>query len=91
MLARFLLPVLMNESLLRTVYDQQNTTAVSAQQEPYISAGVQDSVSSYLSLAGVEEKKRQSWRRNKWRSVYTFQRQQTYSMVIEEDDQDEEY
>ncbi|MCJ8728669.1 hypothetical protein PDJAM_G00007160 [Pangasius djambal] len=75
----------------RTELEQQNTTAVSAQQESYISAGVQDSVSSYLSLAGVEEKKRHSWKRKKWRSVYAFPRQQKYSMVTEEEDHEEEY
>lgn len=71
--------------------DQQNTTDISVQQDTYISAGVQDSVSSYLSLAGVEEKKRHSSKRKKWRSVHTFQRQQKYSMVTEEENHEEEY
>lgn len=71
--------------------DQQNTTAFSSQQEPYISAGVQESVLSYLSLAGVEEKKSHSWNRKKWRSVYSFKTQQMYSRVTEEEDQEEDF
>lgn len=70
--------------------DQQNTSGASAQQESEFSSGVQDSVSSYLFLAGVEEKKRHSWKRKKWRSIYTFQSHR-YNAVTEEDDQEEEY
>ncbi|GAA6103647.1 src-like-adapter [Tachysurus ichikawai] len=75
----------------RTDLDQQNTTAVSAQCRLNISAGVQDSVSSYLFLAGVEEKKRHSRGRKKWRSIYSFPRQNMYNRVPEEEDQEEEY
>lgn len=88
---KVLLLVLMYSFFLRMELDQQNTTDVFAQQESYISAGVQDSVSSYLSLAGVEEKKRHSWKRKKWRSVYSFQRPKMYSMVTEDEDNVEEY
>ncbi|XP_060777868.1 src-like-adapter [Neoarius graeffei] len=75
----------------RTAFDQQNTTAVSAQQGSYISAGVQDSVLSYLSLAGVEEKKRHSFKRKKWRSFYGVPNQRMYNMIREDEDHEEEY
>lgn len=71
--------------------DQQNTTAISTQQESYISVGVLDSVSSYLSLAEVKEKKRHSCRRKKWRSIYSFSRQEVYNTLTEEEDHEEEY
>ncbi|XP_017333480.1 src-like-adapter [Ictalurus punctatus] len=75
----------------RMELDQQNTTGASAQRESYISAGLQDSVSSYLSLAGVEEKNRHSRKRKKWRSINTFSSQRMYSAVTEEEDNEEDY
>ncbi|KAG7335969.1 hypothetical protein KOW79_000662 [Hemibagrus wyckioides] len=72
----------------RTDLDQQNTSAASAQESDF-SSGLQDSVSSYLFLAGVEEKKRHSWKRKKWRSIYSFPSHR-YNAVTEED-QEEEY
>ncbi|KAI5618223.1 src-like-adapter isoform X1 [Silurus asotus] len=81
-----------NQTAVRRMeLDQQNITTSSAQRESYFSAGVQDSVSSYLSLVGVQEKKRHSWRGKKWKSINTFPRNQEYSMVTEEDDEEEEY
>ncbi|KAM9488891.1 src-like-adapter [Clarias gariepinus] len=75
----------------RVPMEEQNTAAVSAQCDPYISAGVKESVSAYLSLAGVEEKKRHSWKKKKWRSIYALPSRQTYNTVTEEDHHEEDY
>ncbi|KAI4893274.1 hypothetical protein NFI96_019670, partial [Prochilodus magdalenae] len=50
-----------------------------------ISFGVQTSVSTYLSLAGVQERRRPSWKRKKWRSIYMPSSQQVHSTATEEE------
>ncbi|XP_066538669.1 src-like-adapter [Hoplias malabaricus] len=64
---------------------EQNASSFSTLRDSGISFGVQDSVSSYLSLAGVQDKRKQSWKRKKWRSIYMPFSQQAHSMPTEEE------
>lgn len=58
-----------------------------------VSYGVQNSVSSYLSLAGAPEKKQHSWKRRRGRSVYVLQqthRETLRNRLVEEEESYEE-
>ncbi|KAG9276631.1 src-like-adapter [Astyanax mexicanus] len=67
---------------------RQNTSDLAAHRDSGISFGVQNSVSTYLSLAGVQEKRKPSWKRKKWRSIYMPSSQQVNNTAIEEESYD---
>ncbi|XP_036439580.1 src-like-adapter [Colossoma macropomum] len=69
--------------------EQQNASGFPARRDSGISFGVQNSVSTYLSLAGVQERRKHSWKRKKWRSIYMPSSQQVHSTVREEESYEE--
>ncbi|XP_026855759.2 src-like-adapter [Electrophorus electricus] len=64
---------------------QRNAKGLPAGTGCSVSFGVQESVSSYLSVAGVEVTRKRSWKRKKWTSVRTHPVQKLSSMVMEEE------
>ncbi|XP_072535586.1 src-like-adapter [Salminus brasiliensis] len=68
-----------------TEHVQQNTGDPASRRDSGISYGVQNSVSTYISLAGIQEKRKPSWKRKKWRSIYLPFSQQINSTATEEE------
>ncbi|XP_052003144.1 src-like-adapter [Xyrauchen texanus] len=70
----------------------QSTSPSSANQDTALSYGVQNSVSSYMSLIGEQEKperKKFSFKKKRWRSVYMLPDHRLDSLVTEEDSYEE--
>ncbi|KAL7874232.1 hypothetical protein SRHO_G00052020 [Serrasalmus rhombeus] len=69
--------------------EQQNASGFPARRDSAMSFGVENSVLTYLSLAGVQETRKHSWKRKKWRSIYMPSSQQVHSTVREEESYEE--
>ncbi|XP_076846654.1 src-like-adapter isoform X3 [Brachyhypopomus gauderio] len=69
--------------------DQQSAGDLAAYTDSSISYGVQESVSSYLSVAGADHRRKPSWKQKKWRSMYIQPMRQLRSMAMEDEGYEE--